>query len=115
MNKKLIVALAMSLALAGSTAFAAELANGSGQSCGDDPGTWHFVNNQTDQTTFQGTLTAEFSSGGPYIVLATKVLRNVQHFFVVGPSGMLLDAYTNLPGRLVLSDFSCDAKSPPTK
>ena len=90
--------------------WAANLANFSGQSCGDATGTWHFVNNQTGGAA-AGTLTACFTSGcqtvGP-----TTVLANVQHFFV-SASGALSSASTNLPGRLVLSDFSCGPKEPP--
>jgi hypothetical protein len=40
------------------------------------------------------------------------VLGNTQHFDCIA-SGSLVSASTNLPGRLVLSDFSCEVKTPP--
>ena len=59
-----------------------------------------------------GTLIATWSSGDTCTVGASKVLGNTQHFNCVA-SGTLLSASTNLAGRLVLSDFSCDTKEPP--
>lgn len=85
-------------------AWAADLSNLSGQSCGADQGVWHFVNNQTGGAS-AGSLTATFTSG-TCTTGASKVLSSVQHFYC-GASGALLGASTNLPGRLVLSDFSC--------
>ena len=86
---------------------AADLSNLSGQSCGADQGVWHFVNNQTGGAA-AGSITATFSSGtcttGP-----SKVNASTQHFYC-GASGALLGASTNLPGRLVLSDFTCTKK-----
>ena len=73
-----------------------------------DEGTYHFVNNQTGGATFTGEITATFSSGEK-VASAYMVLRNVQHFSVTA-TGSLLDASTDLPGRLVLSDFDCDKK-----
>jgi hypothetical protein len=90
---------------------AADLGNLSGQSCGDATGTWHFVNNQTGGEQTPGTLEVCFTSGCQ-TVTASTVLNNTQHFFVIA-SGALISAETNLPGRLVLSDFSCDVKEPP--
>ena len=108
-----LVALAIPAA-----AFAATLSNGNGQTCATS-GTWHFVNNQTGGATAKGTLIANFSGGLTVTVQATTVLQNVQHFFVgTGPgAATLLSASTNLPGRLQLSDFSCDGgkKDPPKK
>jgi hypothetical protein len=90
---------------------AAVISNLSGQSCGDFSGTWHFVNNQTGGAP-AGTLTATWSSGDTCTVGPSKVLATTQHFDCVA-SGTLLSASTNLPGRLVLSDFTCETKEPP--
>jgi len=112
---KWIIAVATAVALSGATAFAALLSNGSGQSCGDLEGTWHFVNNQTGGApagTLTATFTTEVTSTGP-----SKVLGSNQHFIVIA-SGMLIDATTDdLPGKLVLSDFSCSGgkEEPPKK
>jgi hypothetical protein len=90
-----------------SPAIAAELSNGSGQSCGDEMGVWHFVNNQTGGAT-TGTLHVEFSDGTVWDVGPTAVNKNTMHF-VVESTGTLLTASTGeLAGRLVLSDFSCE-------
>jgi hypothetical protein len=97
------------LALVGlsSPAVAAELSNAHGQSCGDAIGVWHFVNNQTGTTT-PGTLTATFSDGTVWTVGPSKVTSSTQHFYVES-AGTLQSASTgDLPGRLVLSDFSCE-------
>jgi hypothetical protein len=109
-----LVALAFGLPV--SSALAADLDNLSGQSCGTLSGTWHFVNNQT-RGAGPGTLVAVFESG-VCVVSASAVNRNTQHFYCTGYSGALLDAQTDLPGRLVLSDFSCDEphhEDPPTE
>lgn len=90
---------------------AATLGNLSGQSCGAFTGTWHFVNNQTGGAA-AGSLSATWSSGDTCTVSASKVLSSTQHFYCTA-SGSLLAASTNLPGKLVLSDFSCDTKEPP--
>ena len=103
----MVAAFALTLGLSG-TAFAADIENLSGQSCGGDTGTWHFVNNQTDGAA-EGYLMASWSSGDTCSVSASKVNKKTQHFNCVA-SGELLDATTNLPGRLVLSDFSCETK-----
>lgn len=88
-------------------AVAATLSNGNGQTC-DGAGTWHFVNNQTDGAS-AGTLTANFSGGLTVTTGAGAVNQKTQHFFVSTTGGAtLLSASTNLPGRLVLSDFTCD-------
>ena len=93
------------------TALAAQLDNLSGQSCGDYTGTWHFVNNQTGGAG-AGLLNATWSSGNACSVSPAKVLSNTQHFYCTG-AGTLLGASTNLPGKLVLSDFSCgEVKEP---
>jgi hypothetical protein len=91
---------------------AAVLGNLSGQSCGAQSGTWHFVNNQAPGAP-TGTLNATWSTGETCSVLASKVLGSTQHFYCTA-SGTLTGASTNLPGKLVLSDFSCeDIKTPP--
>jgi hypothetical protein len=115
--KKRIVAvfvfmgLAVTLGAGALPAHAAVLSNLSGQSCGDFSGTWHFVNNQTGGAA-PGQLVAHWSSGDSCVVGPSKVLSNTQHF-ICNASGTLLDASTNLPGRLQLSDFSCETKTPP--
>jgi hypothetical protein len=82
-----------------------------GTSC-DGPAVWHFVNNQTGGAA-AGTLTATFDTG-TFVVGATTVLANTQHFFVTtSDAATLLGASTNLPGRLVLSDVDCGVAPPP--
>ena len=105
----LIVGLALVAGIV--PAQAATISNLSGQSCGDFSGNWHFVNNQTGGAP-AGTLTATWSSGDTCTVGPSKVLGNTQHFDCIA-SGTLLTASTNLPGRLVLSDFVCETKEPP--
>lgn len=106
-HKKALVAIATTALVAvTSPAIAAELSNGNGQSCGDGVGVWHFVNNQTDGAG-AGLLTATFSDGVYSLVAPTKVNRSTQHFHVES-TGTLISATTNLPGRLVLSDFTCE-------
>lgn len=94
-------------------AWAANISNISGQSCGADTGTWHFVNNQTGGAA-AGTLTATWSTGDQCTASASKVNSSNQHFYCTA-SGALTSASTNLPGRLVLSDFTCDTKEEPPK
>jgi hypothetical protein len=103
--------LALMLAAGTVPAQAAAIQNLSGQSCGDFSGTWHFVNNQTGGAP-AGVLNAIWSSGDTCTVGPSKVLGQVQHFDCIA-SGALLSASTNLPGKLVLSDFSCETKEPP--
>jgi hypothetical protein len=104
-----VVGLALMLT---APAQAADISNLSGQSCGDGCGTWHFVNNQTGGAG-PGTLTATWDSGDICSVSASKVNANTQHFNC-SACGALVSASTgDLPGRLVLSDFTCDAKEPP--
>jgi hypothetical protein len=106
-----VVGLALMLAAGTIPAQAAELENLSGQSCGDGCGSWHFVNNQTGGFA-SGTLTATFDSGDTCIVGPSAVLRNVTHF-ICSACGALTGASTDLPGRLVLSDFTCEKTPPP--
>jgi hypothetical protein len=103
--------VAVALGIYAGAALAAPLGNLSGQSCGDYTGTWHFVNNQTGGAG-AGTLNATWSSGNSCSVSASKVLASTQHFYCTG-AGTLLAASTDLPGKLVLSDFSCETKEPP--
>jgi hypothetical protein len=107
----MLAAAAVALGITGA-AIAANLSNLSGQSCGDHTGTWHFVNNQTGGAG-AGTLSASWSSGNTCTVSASKVNASNQHFYCTA-AGALTGAATNLPGRLVLSDFTCgDVKEPP--
>lgn len=110
MNKKMWLA-PVALAFGLGVANAADISNVNGQSCGAFTGAWHFVNNQTGGAP-AGTMTATWSSGDSCTVTASKVLSSVQHFNCVA-SGTLQSASTNLRGRLVLSDFSCETKEPP--
>jgi hypothetical protein len=108
-----LTAVGVAVAAVSVAAWAASIANLSGQSCGADSGNWHFVNNQTGgalPTT--GSLTATWSSGDSCTVSASKVNATTQHFNCTA-SGTLLTAVTNLPGKLVLSDFSCEQKCVP--
>lgn len=108
-----LFAAATALAVSSGTAMAANISNLSGQSCGDFSGTWHFVNNQTGGAA-AGTLSAVWSSGDTCTVGASKVGASNQHFNCTA-SGTLLSASTNLPGKLVLSDYSCESKEEPPK
>jgi hypothetical protein len=103
--------IAVVLSICAGSALSATLSNLSGQSCGDGTGTWHFVNNQTGGAA-DGTLTANFTSG-QCVVSSSKNTGSTQHFYCTGFSGTLTGASTTLPGRLVLSDFSCTTPPPP--
>jgi hypothetical protein len=105
-RKYWVMGATAALVMVSSPAVAATLSNGSGQSCGDAIGVWHFVNNQTGGAA-AGTLNATFSDGSVWNVAPSSVLQNTQHFYVES-TGTLVDATTTLPGRLVLSDFSCE-------
>jgi hypothetical protein len=107
-----LAAAAIAVGMAG-TVYAATISNLSGQSCGTFSGTWHFVNNQTGGAA-AGELTATFSDGTVCTTGPSAVNQNAQHFLCTA-SGTLLSASTNLPGRLVLSDFSCSTKEEPPK
>ena len=112
MKSNLVRAVVVALGLSSGAALAADIGNLSGQSCGALTGTWHFVNNQTGGASSPGSLTAYFT-GGNCTVDASAVNKSTQHFYCTAP-GTLLGASTNLPGKLVLSDFSCETKEPPT-
>ena len=70
-------------------------------------GNYHFVNNQIPAGSFTGTLTASWNSGDTCQVLAYKVLNHTQHFRCTDALGVLTSASTDLPGKLLLSDFTC--------
>ena len=108
MRKVLGLALVIGALALTPLAVSADLTNGNGQSC-EGIGVWHFVNNQTGGAA-AGSLTAQFSGGVTITTGPSKVLSNTQHFFVETTAGAtLVDETTNLPGRLQLSDFSCDS------
>jgi hypothetical protein len=104
-----MIAIAMSLGVSG-MASAVDIGNLNGQSCANFSGTWHFVNNQTGGAG-AGTLTATWDSGDTCTVGPSKVNASSQHFYCTA-SGALTSASTNLPGKLVLSDYSCESKEP---
>jgi hypothetical protein len=91
---------------------AAEIKNLSGQSCGEGCGTWHFINNQTGGAA-AGTLTATWDSGDECVVGASKVLNSTQHFNCTACGALESASTGDLPGNLVLSDFTCGTKEPP--
>jgi hypothetical protein len=70
-------------------------------------GSYHFVNNQIPEGTPAGTIWATWDSGNACTVTSYKILNHVQHFRCTGMAGALTSAYMDLPGRLVLSDFTC--------
>ena len=113
----MVTALSVGLAFTAGSSFASavtQLHNGHGTRC-DGEGDWHFVNNQTDGASSPGTIYVTFSCGTASD-LADKVNKNVQHFNIETSGDCVLEgAYTNLPGRLVLSDYSCDKKEEPPK
>ena len=106
MTQKFVMLVGLGLVLSSSPAFAADISNLSGQSCGAASGTWHFVNNQTGGAA-AGQLTATWASGDSCTTNASTVNKTNQHFYCTA-SGTLTGASTNLPGKLVLSDFSCE-------
>jgi hypothetical protein len=108
-----LFAVATAMVITSGAALAVNISNLSGQSCGDSTGTWHFVNNQTGGAA-AGILNASWSSGNTCTVSPSAVNNNTQHFNCTA-AGTLLSASTNLPGRLVLSDFSCGSKEEPPK
>ena len=105
-RKYWVMGATAALVMVSSPAVAATLSNGSGQSCGDGMGVWHFVNNQTGGAA-AGTLNATFSDGSVWNVAPSAVNQNTQHFYVES-TGTLISAETTLPGKLVLSDFTCE-------
>lgn len=107
-----VLAIALSMLAAMTVPVGAALLQDAQQGTMCDGGfaTLHFVNNKTEGTQDKGTLVAVFA-GEVQVVMANKVNRNVQHFDVVSDgSDTLISAATNLPGMLVLSDFTCRGK-----
>lgn len=76
-------------------------------------GNWHFVNPQTEEAEEAGTITAIFDGDTVVVQTADKVNRNNQHFNVTGVGMVLTGASTDLPGKLVLSDFWCEEVKKP--
>jgi len=107
--RKFLAGLALLAALAiPAVAMAANLhTDHVGTTCADG-GTFHFVNNQTGGILTPGTLTANFT-GGTVVATADHVNRGTQHW-TIEAVGRLDGASTNLPGKLVLSDFTCEEK-----
>ncbi len=102
---KFLLSLALAAGITNS-ALAVDLHNGIGAAC-NGIGTWHFVNNQTGGAA-AGLLNAQFSNSNFTNVSPTKVLSHVQHFVVeTYGNNTLVNASTNLPGMLVLSDYKC--------
>ena len=101
--------LAAAAATAVGAAYAADLHTphiGSGCPAGF-VGNYHFVNNQVPDDSYTGTIYAAWDSGNTCQMTAYKVNLHVQHFRCVDMLGSLTGAYTDLDGKLVLSDFSC--------
>ena len=72
------VSVAIAVTLAVGLARAADLKNGSGQSCGSALGTWHFVNNQDGGEQTPQELTVTFSNpASVQHVVADHVLAKV--------------------------------------
>lgn len=95
-------------------ASAADLSNGSGQSCAGT-GLFHFVNNQTQGQC--GPLTATFNCNGTqesFTVNPSACHNTTDQYFVSTPAGCTLVTATTgaQPGRLVLSDFACAVPAP---
>jgi hypothetical protein len=109
MTRKFVMLLGLGLVLSSSPAFAADLNPSQiGSACGlSEEGNWHFVNNQTG-TIIPGQLTATWSSGETCTTGPSKVTPGGTQHFRCEASGALTGASTNLNGRLVLSDFSCE-------
>jgi hypothetical protein len=114
MKKRYWVTVAMALGLSGGAALAANISNLSTQGCPDGSiGAYHFVNNQTGNNAPAGTLNATWDSGDSCTTGPSQINQSTQHFNCIA-TGNLTGASTNLPGRLVLSDFTCtDTKEPP--
>lgn len=112
MKRMLGVVLGVALAVSASPVLAATIDNLSGQSCGSDSGTWHFVNNQTGGAA-AGQLTASWDQGAVTCTTGPSAVNKTTQHFLCTASGTLTSASTNLPGKLVLSDFTCQAKCDP--
>lgn len=82
-----------------------------GSGCGPgEIGTFHFVNNQLGNPGLpNGVLTYSFNGGSSGSTGPSMNNGPTQHF-IVSSTGTIASASTNLPGKLVLSDFSCKKK-----
>src|SRR5260370_8870508 len=111
-NFTLLLSVLALVAVAPHQARAADLSNDIGATC-NGTGTWHFVNNQVGVVLPPGTLVATFSCGIE-TVTAFKVNPNGNQQFTVETTGdcTLINAHTNLPGKLVLSDFVSPPATP---
>ena len=80
----------------------------------DGTGSWHFVNNKTDGPT-EGTLTAMFSCGTMATDIVSQVNKGTTHWVITTHGDCtLLDAFTDLPGDLQLSELTCTLTPTPT-
>ena len=105
-TRKFIMLLGLGLILSSSPAFAVTIDNLNGQTCaGGEIGAWHFVNNKTGGAT-TGTLTANWSSGDSCVVGLSSVLKSTIHFDC-NARGTRQSASMNLPGKVVLSHYTC--------
>ena len=89
--------------------------SGAGDMC-NGSGTWHFVNNQTGGDCGTG-LPAEFMCNGSTVTLSgtqTKCLSSVDQYIVTttGDCTLVTASTGSVPGKLVLSDFSCVTATP---
>ena len=78
-----------------------------GLGCSGD-GTFHFVANQTGGAV--GTLDVDFSGGGDVNDMAPTFWNNGTNHWIIDANGTIISASATVGGKLVLSDFSCDAK-----
>jgi hypothetical protein len=106
----LAMGLAMGLMIPAGAADLHEPHTGMSFDC-DGTVTLHFVNNQTDGAA-AGDIWVSLNDGATTIQEGPdKVLRNVQHYYVnIDGDDVLSDAWTQLPGKLVLSDYDCHKK-----
>jgi hypothetical protein len=99
------------------TALAADLQNGFGATC-NGTGNFHFVNNQNDGVV--GPITVTFICNGVPVTIGpmnpSKITPGVIQFNVPTLGNCILtDASTgDVPGNLVLSDFTCSPTPTPT-
>lgn len=109
MRKLFLVAALIAALAVPVVAYAADLnPNQEGQFSCPYGGTWHFVNVQTDGAESAGSFTVHFT-GGDVSGTADKVNKNNQQWTISG-TGTLTGAHSNLPGFIVLSDYTCRSK-----
>ena len=114
-TRNVLVSLALTAGIAAPiVAVAADLHEPHKGTMGEGNCSWHFVNNQRDGAT--GTLDAFFSCGNVLDQVPSKVNRKVLHFRITtSGSCTLMDASTgSVPGKLLLSDFTCKPAPTPT-